>query len=103
MIVRSPGTAFDKSTVVVTCFGVMSFTTFAAPRSRTSTVLAASPVISNCAGTLWYSRGTSIPISEEVSLATATHNVIATANERSLRNQLWVIQCFTGFMASLDG
>ena len=44
MMVRSPGITFERSTVVDTCLGVMSFTIFAAPRSRTSTVLAASPL-----------------------------------------------------------
>src|SRR5262245_40428717 len=45
---------------------------------------------------LRYSSGTSIPISEEASVATNIHSIAARPSEISFKYQLWVTQCFKG-------
>ena len=71
-----------------TSLAVMSRITFDEPRSRTWTVLVMSPVISSCGGMLRYSSGTSSPISDDASLATAIHSIAARTSETILRSQL---------------
>src|SRR6266705_3673068 len=96
----SPVFILLRSIVVETSFGLMSLMTFDDPRSRTCTILVVSPVTSSLAGMFRYSSGTSIPISEEVSVATVIQSIVARLNEMILRCQLCAIRFFEDLMFS---